>query len=99
MFFLGMCHINTLKHWNFCTKELLYQNEAKCTFKYDKKRLQKRVHRRFCDFNIMINNKDCKCKPTIFGEMFYKVIGKILQIDGQKCAGKHKVKCSTHTST
>ncbi|KAJ8965001.1 hypothetical protein NQ314_004399 [Rhamnusium bicolor] len=75
-YFLGMCQQSTLEKWTLCSPELTMKRKHKCKFKLRQNKFPSRVHRRFCDLRIMINNKDCICEPTIYGDDMLKVKGK-----------------------
>ncbi|XP_060524512.1 uncharacterized protein LOC132700931 [Cylas formicarius] len=74
-YFLGICHQDTLAEWQLCTNELTKVRKRKCVFELGQNRYHARVHRRFCDFNILVKNKDCQCIPTLFEEDMEKVVG------------------------
>ncbi|KAJ8956535.1 hypothetical protein NQ318_019257, partial [Aromia moschata] len=74
-YFLGVCHQSTLEEWSFCSPGLSRKRKHKCRFKLNTNGYVARVHRRFCDMRILINNKDCNCEPTILGDEVVKVKG------------------------
>ncbi|XP_057656714.1 uncharacterized protein LOC130894499 [Diorhabda carinulata] len=73
--FLGICHQTILEQWDFCSKDLAIKRKRKCSFKLKDGVYEGRVHRRFCDFNIMVQNKDCSCTSFILEKESFKVIG------------------------
>lgn len=72
---MGICQQDVLEEWKFCSPNLARRRKFKCRFKLREDRFQPRVHRRFCDFKVMMDNKDCRCAPSIFGEKLFKVKG------------------------
>ncbi|XP_072377682.1 uncharacterized protein [Diabrotica undecimpunctata] len=74
-YFLGICHYSTLETWNLCSNSLAKTRRQKCTFKLKPGVYHSRVHRRFCDFKVMMKNKDCSCMSSILQENLYKVRG------------------------
>ncbi|XP_028144002.1 uncharacterized protein LOC114337688 [Diabrotica virgifera virgifera] len=74
-YFLGICHYSTLETWNLCSNSLAKKRRNKCTFKLKPGVYQSRVHRRFCDFKVMVKNKDCSCVSSILQENLFKVRG------------------------
>ncbi|KAJ8985090.1 hypothetical protein NQ317_019775, partial [Molorchus minor] len=75
-YFLGICQQSTLEEWTFFARRLWpRRGKNKCRFKLSSAKYEARVHRRFCDISLMINNKDCQCDSTILGDEMVKVKG------------------------
>ncbi|CAH1109422.1 unnamed protein product [Psylliodes chrysocephalus] len=74
-YFVGICHQSTLENWDFCSPSLSKKRKYKCRFKLKAGVYHPKVHRRFCDIRVMVNNKDCVCESTLGGEPMFKVRG------------------------
>lgn len=74
-YFIGLCDIDTLVKWTFCSAMLEKERPDKCRFK-ESDAYEARVHRRLCDFTIMTTYTErCQCSGYVSGEKLFEVTG------------------------
>lgn len=64
-YFLGLCNLDVLLKWRYCSSILQQQIPDKCTLRMDSEMLSTRVHRRLCDFSILAPfAEQCDCTAS-----------------------------------